>query len=782
MNQDNGQVYHFVSPSKLDKKTQLPLDSEIESSQPPQRGLNLRPYLRTAQRKILLIAGFTAITTAAAAFSMSKAPPVYQGSFQILTEAVTSEGRLADPNRIARDNQSRIGNQSEVFEQDYPTILKILTGSQIKKAITDEIRRQYPTLKSVDLKLNNSLVVQRLKQESKDVKDTQETSILEVTYQNSDPKLVKVVINTVAKTYLDYSLEERKKRINQGVDFIEDQLPSLQSRVDNYRQKLQGLQETYDLINPETTGEELFAKVRQINDEQLAVQRELNEQKALYTNLQGQLKLTPNQAINASSLSENPSYQKLLAELKAIESQIAIESARFEPDAPPIQALQEKRQNLKSLLDQEAQGVLGEGSSGTSSNSQVLAFQNSTRQALIQQLINATNQIQMLEVRNQALLRTKNAFERQAQLFPSVTSQYNEIQRQLEVTAKTFEQLLTQRETLRVEAAQKTVPWELISAPEIPLDADGNPVPQPSSSKKLMLGVVGGIVLGLGAALLYEKYCDIFYSVEDLEEITRLPIIARIPLDHRGKVSTTFRPFLRTIKENSLRNRGTSSFLKAFDSLYANIRFCFGSPPVRSLAVCSASCGDGKSTIALHLAQTAAAMGQQVLLVDANLRSPRLHTWLDLPNLEGLSDILEAKQAPNEFIQRSHLAENLFVLTSGQPLPNSPKRLASDQMGYLKEKFQSKFDLVIYDTPNLLDYTDASFLASHTDGILLVVTVRESKQSLVKQALDKLNTFGLPLLGVVANRIKSSSLTALPKVQEIDEEENQHEYLRSESG
>ncbi|NEP13296.1 MAG: polysaccharide biosynthesis tyrosine autokinase [Symploca sp. SIO2C1] len=755
MTPDTEQNYQILSVSKQSRTLQqVPLEEEVEFNDPPKKGLNLGPILRTVQRKILLIIGITSLTTAAGAFLSSKSPSLYQGSFQMLVEPVTSEAKRTDPGVL-------IGGEvkdAKGSELDYSTIFEILTGSGTLSDIAEEVQLEYPDFSTGQLK--GGLAVERVA--SAQFKG--DTKLIQISYVDLDGEIVESVLKKTADKYLKYSLEERKSRIDQGVKFIDDQIPGLQSRVDTLQAKLQKLQKQYNLIDPASQGGELFTKVREIETEQSITQRELEELNALELSLRNQLNLTPNEAIAASALSEDPTYQQLITQLKTVEGEIATESVRFQPDSPQMEALEEKRQNFQNLINQEILRILGQNTAGAVDNPQVLAFQNPTRLALITQMIETTNQIQVLETRNQAIGKLKNEVERQAEQFPAVAGEYNGIQRQLDVTTKTLDQLLTQRETLRVEAAQNTVPWELIAPPKVPRDPDGNPVAQPGDSKKLMLGAVGGLLLGVVLAILYEKLRNIFYSTEDIKDTIELPLLGEIPLEKSLKRPTLAARFGRAIEETHNSYPATPLFLEAFESLYANIRFRFSEPPVGSLVICSAGSGDGKSVIALNLAQTAAAMGQQVLLVDANLRSPvGLDTQLGLPNSEGLSDLLENRLTSSELLERSRLTEHLFVLTSGQPLLDSPKRLASSLMQHLMEKFQARFDLVIYDTPNLTDYTDASFLAANADGILLVAAVRKTKQSLVKQSLEQLNTFGLPILGVVANRVKPSSLSAPPQ-------------------
>ena len=733
-----------------------------EVNAPPQKGLNLRPILRTIQRNIFLIMGIAGVAIVPAVLSSSKEPSTYEGSFRLLVEPVTSEAKLAEPTALTRSGGGIPDDR--VFNLDYPTQLEILQSPGMLSAIVEQIKTQKPkfTLKE----LQQGLIVKRLGDDS-----STRTKIIEVRYQASNPDEVQLVLKKTADKYLKYSLDERKTRISEGIKFIEDQLPELQQRVGLLQTQLQGLQQRYSLIDPKAQGEDLFKQVRDLVNQQIESQKQLQEQKILYVNLQQQLELTPDQALAASALSQDPNRAALLAKLKEVESQIAIESVRFTPNSPNLLALQEKRQNLLTLLNQETQRILGRNSLKKASNPEVQTFQDSVRIELIQQLVNTTNQIQVLEARSEALAKTKNAFEKQAQQFPSIARQYNDIERKLEITNQTLNQLLTQRETLRIEAAQKNVPWEVISAPQLSLDAAGKPLgTRQSSSKKLMTGAFGGLLVGIVLAILLEKFRDIFYTMEDIQDGIELPLLGTIPLDKKIDKLGNSRSFLSSLlkTQNSIQN--PSAFSEAFDLLYASVRFLYSGSPVRSLVVCSAASGDGKSTIALYLAQTAAEAGQRVLLVDANLRHPHLHNRLNLPNHKGLSDLLHKKLTTSIAIERSPRTDNLFVLTAGKPLPETPKHLASNQMQHLIREFEAAFDLVIYDTPDLLSAMDASFLSTHTDGLLMVVGVGTTKRSLVMQAINQINSFHLRSIGVVANYVQQKPLAASPDEKHLTSE------------
>jgi capsular exopolysaccharide synthesis family protein len=446
-----------------------------------------------------------------------------------------------------------------------------------------------------------------------------------------------------------------------------------------------------------------------------------------------------------------------------------------------VEALERKRANLIALLNKQTERILGQNLVGTQANSKVQNFQNSIRIGLIKQLVDTANQVQVLEARSQAVLQTKNDLNRKAREFPSIARRYNELQQQLDIAARTRDQLLTQRETLRVQAAQSQVPWEIISEPQIPRDPKGKLIPVASkNTNKIMMAVVGGLVLGLVLAIVIEKFRNIFYSADDVKDGVDVPLLGVIPLDKNAKklppsIANAYAALEGKKQQKNAKDRqkNASEFIEAFDSLYTNIRFLSSNRPIGSLAIASATVGEGKSTIALNLAHVAAMAGQRVLLVDANLHDPSLHLLLEVPNFKGLSNLLDKETEPKEIIQRSPIADHLFVLTAGVPKPGISRRIASSGMKYLMEELQAMFDLVIYDTPPLVDSKDAHFLAARTDGILLVVAVRQVKYSVVKQVFSQLENFGIPCLGTVANHVikgKKPKLSTSPVLEEGNDE------------
>lgn len=746
MEKERGSQLELATNSK-----KLPEESLIDRDDfnpPPRRGLNLRPLLRTVRRQALPVVGITTLVTLAALYWSLRTSKIYAGSFQLLIEPIATEEKATEPGNLARTGVGSNPAVIALFTVDYPTQIKVLQSQDLLRDVVNRVKEKYPTFSPNAL--TRGLLVERLGGETK----LDDTKIIQVSYEGLEPEEVQFVLQKLQEKYLDYSINERKERIDKAAEFIDQTTTDLQKTIGNLQLELQKMQQLYQVSDTKILGEELFAQVRQLKSQELQIQGLLAEQRGLYANLQKQLALAPDVAVIASTLNQAPEYQKILAQIKDTESQIAIQSARFTPDNPIIQSLQEQRQQLITLLNGETQRLVGTKLTPVQ-NSQLQRPQAELRQALIKQMVDTGNQIQVLEVREQAVGDARNLYEQQAQNFPDIARRYNNLQRQLDITTQTFTQLKTQRETLRVEAAQKQFPWKTIAEAKVPQDDKGNYVPADSGgSKKLIVGVLAGLLLGIIAAVLLEKYRNIFYEPEDIRDAMPFPLLGVISLDPETQGAINSPPSFNSL--NQAHSKETARFLKSFNSLYNSIRFLFSEPPIRSLAVASVEPGDGKTTIAIHLAQAAAATERRVLLVDANLSLPDIHLSLDLPNEKGLNELLSQSLSPQDLIRQVPGEDNLFVLTAGQPQLNSMRLLESNRLKSLMEELQKTFDLVIYDLPPLADPIDTNFLAANTDGIFMVVGLQKTSRSAVLEAIEQFKTFRLPFLGVVANRLPRS--------------------------
>ncbi len=266
-----------------------------------------------------------------------------------------------------------------------------------------------------------------------------------------------------------------------------------------------------------------------------------------------------------------------------------------------------------------------------------------------------------------------------------------------------------------------------------------------------------GLPLGLGIAFLLERLDRRIREPKDLESVYGLPLLGVVPessaLSRSGRGAPKAGGAL------------PSSEAEAFHLIRAHMRYFNVDRELRTLMVVSAAPGDGKTTIARHLAAAAAKMGSRVLLLEADLRRPTLAQQLGIVAGRGLSDVLIGAVPLLEAIQtlaldsrsgESSKAHTLDVLPAGAALPPNPGELIeSHAMETLLERAKATYDLVVIDTPPLTAVSDAFPLLKKVDGVVIVGRVGRNRRDVAERLHETLAGAGAPLLGVIANSFKA---------------------------
>ena len=716
--------------------------------------INLRQVLSVVKHRWLIIAGITlGVTGAIATYTFLKTP-IYQGKFLLLIgqpiEENKSSSRLA-----AQDILPQLGGE----DIDYDTQIAVLTSPQLLNPILSKITPQYPDFTYSDL-------ISKTGKSDLKVSQLKDTKVLEISYQDAEPEKIKLVLENLARHYLNYSSQERKTEINQGLDFVNAQLPVLRERVNSLQKQMQQFRQQYNFLDPDKEATRLSQQLTSIEQEYRVAQVALNEINSRYQALQQQVGLDPNQAIIATYLSESPGYQDLLKQLQEVEVELAKQSAVFAKDSPIIATLEEKRANLLPLLQNEAQRTLGEKLPQTVGNSPALVSRSALRVELTQQLVEAANSRQTLEIKVESLAQALEQQKASVKNLAVLSRRYTDLQRELEIATTSLGRFLEEQQKLQLKVAQQVMPWQLISPPEVEED-----FVSPKPVRNLALGLIGGLLLGIGAAFLAERLDPVHHSADELKEDAKLPLLGAIPwqkdLGTIEKVNTALPQLTVGDRKITIPNTTAKSanenpsyynfspFSEAFHTLNTNIRLLGSDSPLKSLVISSVSPGDGKTTMAINIAKAAASMGQRVLLVDADLRRPQIHLRLNLNNDHGLSNVLAEGLDWNEAIQPLPRYENLSILTAGSIPPDPSRLLSSQRMQEMISQLQQDhaFDLIMYDLPPLAAFADAKILAAMATGLILVTKLGKTDRFALKNLLEDLRLSHISVLGLVANNV-----------------------------
>lgn len=264
----------------------------------------------------------------------------------------------------------------------------------------------------------------------------------------------------------------------------------------------------------------------------------------------------------------------------------------------------------------------------------------------------------------------------------------------------------------------------------------------PRTRLNIALGVILGFALGIALALLRETMDTRIRSKRDIEQITEIPILGGIVADHRAKEF----PLVVQVEPHSER-------VESFRSLRTNLRFLDAGREDRSFVITSSIPNEGKSTTAANLAITmSAAGGDRVLLVDADLRRPRIAQYMQIEGGVGLTDVIIGRVNLSDAIQRWGLTE-LYILPCGQIPPNPSELLGSQAMEQIIAELASNFDVVLYDAPPLLPFTDGAVLARLVGGSLLVVAAGRTHRSQLSSAINALNSVDARVSGLVLTMV-----------------------------
>jgi capsular exopolysaccharide synthesis family protein len=667
---------------------------------------DIRQFFSFLRRRVLLISGVTAVVVTVAAPKEETTPPVYVGSFEILTKPITKESKTiaSAPQTLPSGNRT---SSVEISNTNTETAIKVLRSPQVIQPIVAQLKSKY---KYIDYDaLVGDLVIK-----------SSVPNILNVQYASSNQKLSGDVSKLLADAYLKYSLKETQLNVNQTIEYVNKQIKSTEARVNNLQKQLHNLQTKNNLLAPAQRYQELTSQVASLQQQQTENRLQLEELVIRYQDLQKELAKNPGERASNSLLTQNVRYQQILDRIQSIDIEIAQKSAVYLETHPEIIILKEKKAYLLPLLTGEEIRVQGE----------------------------LQSQIRSLSARDQFFDEQIKTLNQDINNLVTVSRDYDNIQQQLQIAKTGLAQYTAKQQELEIEKSQKQQPWVL-------LDQKLTPVSQPATSEsdKRNLAIEGalGLLLGIGAALVVDKLSNIFYSAQELKKNIKLPLLGTVPLKKELNVAP------QTHISRRLQKTNRASLSEIFYSLYTKIMFLGSDDRIRSLVISSAGQGDGKSTVAVHLAQAAAAMGQRVLLVDANLRCPSLHHRLGILNVHGLTEVISQDLDWRNIIERSPIEENLYVMTSGVIPPDSVRLLASQKMQNLMYELQANFDLVIYDTPSLLGLPDAHLLAPNTNGMLLVAGLGQLKRNALKQVLTDIEISGTPLLGMIANKSKDAT-------------------------
>jgi capsular exopolysaccharide synthesis family protein len=564
-----------------------------------------------------------------------------------------------------------------------------------------------------------------------------ETRLMDIKFTHTVAEVAPKVVNAIAETYVFANLEKRTEANSTTGAFLQKRIAELQQQIRTSEERLVNYAKNNQIISLDANQNTVVGRLAGLNQQLLEAENDRKTAEAAYNAAKA-----PNAAaaLAEDGAKQNSDLESKLNELRQKRALLLVDATEEAPEVKEVdQQITELDKQLKDLRSRKSETLL---TNLRTRYQQTLEREQSLRKAFEEQ-------------RAQTLSQNEAAIN------------YRIIQQEIETNKSLLNGLLQGAKENDVVLAGKP---NNISIVDYALTPD-TPV-GPNRTRTVIAAFFLSIGLGLGLALFLEYLDDTVHSTEEVERILHLPALAVIPTVG----SATRRRVLGGASgSTALQKQGNgngnahselllnvdsrSPLAEAYRHLRTSILLSTAGRTPKSLLVTSSLPGEGKTTTAVNTAISLAQTGASVVIIDADMRRPRLQSIFDMRGQEGLSSILSSDVAENEMLAmvRHDEESGLSVLTSGPIPPNPAELLGSDQMRRLLAALQANYTHVVVDSPPVSSFTDGVLISTMVDGVLLVVHGGKSSRHIVRRSKQLLNDVGAKIFGVVLNNVNLHS-------------------------
>ena len=523
------------------------------------------------------------------------------------------------------------------------------------------------------------------------------SDLIWIRFPDPDPQHASDVANAVANEYKRYGTNVARQLAVRRREVVADQLVQLADSLQVVQDRLLDYQRNQSMLNPETEDAALLGE-RLNAEEEL---RTLEFQQRMLQTLVAELQTTgPNEEIQQRLLAlgndvipGGAALQARLQELMQERGRLTASRFGYTQNAPEVQTL----------------------------DALILSVQRQMKVA-------AEESLEVLRARIGSLETRLSQVRSGVRTAPGETAEFERLRQRVLAVQNVYDILVAQYYEAQIAEAVEAGDVAVVDAATPPL------YPDPSRGPlKMMLALLAGLMVGSVSAVMLEQLDKSVSSARDVERFTQIPVLGTVPR-------------VKSLSADSLDARLGK---EAFRAIRTNIRFALPSPP-KSIVVTSAEPGEGKSTVSANLAIALAEQGLRVILVDADLRRPRVHELLHMDVSPGLADVLRGHAELEEAVRSSDVLD-LHVMTGGRANGNAPELVGGEGFAELLSWLEGRFDAVVIDTAPVLAFTDAALISVVADGTLVVARVRKTDGNKLREAVEKLRRVGAPLAGIVLN-------------------------------
>jgi capsular exopolysaccharide synthesis family protein len=566
--------------------------------------------------------------------------------------------------------------------------------------------------------------------ENLEISPVRNSRLVDVSYTSRIPALAARVSNRVAETYIAFNSAARYNTSERASASLAHQTANLQEEIEKKERELQYYAREHGIIPLDEKQDITLKNLNDLSNSFTRVQAERIEKEARFAALRD---APPESVPEVTSNELVQAHSRRLAELQARHAQL---SETYKPDWPEMSGLRREIDEASARLKEETETAYGNF---------LGAVENAYRKALNEERY-LESHLEDLKLESQELgLKEIEYKNLKSEIFNKRSTLQALVRRQSETT--------TTSELSELESSN----IRIVDPAEVPADPSS-----PKIFRNLSLAILSSLGLGIMLSFLLEHVDKSVKTAEEIQHAARVPSIGNIP---RLKSDSSR---LRLVRPAALRagpvapsvelishQDPRSMVSEAFKEIRTGLLVSRPGGPPRSVQITSARPGEGKTTVALNLAVTLTQIGRRVLLVDADMRKPRLAEALGVANTEGLSTALSAAASTRVHIVQSTI-QGLDFLPSGPLPPNPADLLDSDRFVQTKSDLESLgYDHIIFDSPPVMAVADATIIAAGMDAVILVAVSGVTAKDALAFAASRLEQVKARLVGCVLNRVET---------------------------
>ncbi len=681
--------------------------------------IDLRKYIDIVlKRKWVILLVFVSSVAVAAVFTMRQ-PKIFAASTSLVIESA-APNVLPDQVREAVD----LGTGSYWYSKEfYETQYKIIKSRQIAERVVETLglnhdlkflgidklppEEQAKALERADAAPRVQGMVQ--------VQPVKDSRIVNITIEDTDPERAAILANTVANAYKDLNLDRRTEGNKDAAEWLQDQLADLRTKLSASELALFTFKRDNDLVyttleNKQTiTSQKLLA----INDTLTKVRTRKAELDAKVKSIKVARESKDQDRMMALGvIASNEFVNKLKEQQARVHGEVAELNERYGPEHPKMKAAQEKLEAAKVNLQKEIDAILA------------------ANIAEYDELLTTEKNLEvMLEgVKREAFETNKKEID------------YKRLAREEDNNQRLFELVLKRMKEMDLSAMLKANNVRVLDEAKV----IRYPV-KPNVQRNLGIAAVFGFIAGLGFAFLLEIMDRSIRSHEDIEALG-LNFLGLLPSIPGGDAAQPSK------RDFYIQDQPKSTVAECCRTIRTNLLFMSPDNPAKRLVVTSAGPQEGKTTTLINMGIVLAQGGQRILLVDSDMRRPRLHKSFGVPNTVGLSSLIVGEGTMEEAI-KSTAVPGLFVLPSGPVPPNPAELLHTERFRKIVDQLAGRFDRVMFDSPPVGAVTDPLVLANHLDGTILVAKMLHTDRGMAERATKSLRDANAKVLGAVLNDV-----------------------------